>query len=146
MRTNLHGALHGEHRALKLGKRRQRRSGSHEVPKPSLDASQGWMSYARSQPPPLRLLETALCLFAQPQQPILIYGQAESHHDGKFGGCATEYAPSRLGDSAKMSDSRPGDSGFTRAGTRPQGRVPQDHLRSHCSCGSSLHAQPKQAS
>ena len=42
---------------------------------------------------------------------------------------------SRLGDSAKMSDSatrRLGDSGFIRAVIRPQDRVPQDHLRSHC--------------
>ena len=43
----------------------------------------------------------------------------------------------RLGDSAKISDSetrRLGDLGLTRAVTRPQGSVPQDHMRSHCSC------------
>ena len=56
---------------------------------------------------------------------------------------------SRLGDWAKMSDSatrRFGDSGLTRAVIRPQDRVPQDHLRSHCNCASSFDAQPKQAS
>ena len=47
----------------------------------------------------------------------------------------------RLGDSAEMSDSatrRLGDLGLIRAVTRSQGRMPQDHYRSHCSCASSL--------
>ena len=50
---------------------------------------------------------------------------------------------SRLGDSAKMSDSatrRLSDSGRTRAVTRAPGRVPQGHLRSHCSCAPSCDA------
>ena len=46
----------------------------------------------------------------------------------------SDSATRRLGDSAKMSDTRLGDSGLTRAVTRPQGRVPQDKLRSLCSC------------
>ena len=103
---------------------------------------QHWLWTLPSSPPPFPNRPWAGCASAHP---VAHTSQGWPSHT-ELGAWSSH---SWLGNSAKMSylaTWRLSDSGFTLAVTCHQDSVQQEHLQSHCSCASSLDAQPKQAS
>ena len=102
-------------------------------------STRSWAAVARFRPPgsPGGKMGTATSLFHRRPHTVAGTRPRTGWCQGWPSRAESRSRESRLGDSAKMSDSatrRLGDSGLTRAVTRPQGSVTQDHMRSHCSC------------